>query len=147
MADMDPELTRVLLETLAGETEKNKKTNDNNVLPKAENYTFPEIKIRDFGFESDDPRHWGQPCPFTGDEGENEDEYTDRRARALYDFPAGDADELSFKEGDILIIKQRSGVGWLSAELNDKTGLVPENYVALIGFFILFRLQSRLMEI
>ncbi|CAG8746674.1 2468_t:CDS:1, partial [Racocetra fulgida] len=64
------------------------------------------------------------------DEGgnEEEDEYTDRRARALYKFQAGDVDELSFEEGDILIIKQRLGDGWLLAELNDKTGLVPENY-------------------
>ncbi|CAG8807041.1 13720_t:CDS:2, partial [Racocetra fulgida] len=62
MADMDPEITGAILETLADfygtkdaacENEKNKKTRsvNNNVSSKPENSTFPEIKIRDFGFD------------------------------------------------------------------------------------------------
>ncbi|CAG8820855.1 33776_t:CDS:2 [Gigaspora margarita] len=148
MTEMDPELTKLCKDTLANffgtedmtfENEKKEKTSsvsDNFYKQKNEiNVIDPDIKIRDFGYDDNDPRHWGQPYPTSGGEEENneDDEYTDHRARALYDFQAGDADELSFEEGDILIIKERLGNGWLSAELNDKTGLVPENY----GFVVL----------
>ncbi|KAF0528730.1 SH3-domain-containing protein [Gigaspora margarita] len=48
---------------------------------------------------------------------------------ALYDFMADHNNELSFMAGDSLVLKQRSTHnGWLVAELNGVTGLVPENY-------------------
>ncbi|RHZ89206.1 hypothetical protein Glove_18g124 [Diversispora epigaea] len=90
-----------------------------------------KIKIRDFGFPIDDPRHWGQPYPISTESGE--DEYINRKARALYDFQAENESELSFQEGDILLIQCRQCDGWLLADLGDETGLVPESYVALLG--------------
>jgi hypothetical protein len=38
---------------------------------------------------------------------------------------------LSFQEGDILTINDRECVGWLTAKLDGKVGLIPENYVAI----------------
>ncbi|CAG8638401.1 9853_t:CDS:2, partial [Acaulospora morrowiae] len=94
-----------------------------------------DIKIRDFGFPIDDSRHWGHPYPSSDEEDEEAEtnEYTNRRARALYDFQAENPTELSFQEGDILLIQDRQCAGWLIADLGDETGLVPENYVALLG--------------
>ncbi|CAI2183798.1 4950_t:CDS:2 [Funneliformis geosporum] len=92
---------------------------------------FPEIKIRDFAFSTDDPRHWGQRIPSSSD-GEEDDEYTNRHARALYDFVAENQNELSFQEGDILLIRYRQCEGWLFAELGEKTGLIPDNYILLL---------------
>ncbi|RIB02126.1 hypothetical protein C2G38_2228698 [Gigaspora rosea] len=48
---------------------------------------------------------------------------------ALYDFVANDMDELNFRAGDELVLKQRSlNNGWLDTAVNVVTGLVPENY-------------------
>ncbi|CAG8446838.1 15582_t:CDS:2 [Dentiscutata erythropus] len=47
---------------------------------------------------------------------------------ALYDFVASNNDELSFTTGDILIVKHNFDDGWITAELNGITGLVPGNY-------------------
>ncbi|RIA95659.1 hypothetical protein C1645_756964 [Glomus cerebriforme] len=96
------------------------------------NNTFPEIKIRDFAFPIDDPRHWGQIIPEEEEE-EEDNEYMNRRARALYDFTAENSSELSFQEGDILLVQNRQYDGWLMASLGEETGLVPENYVKILG--------------
>jgi hypothetical protein len=50
---------------------------------------------------------------------------------ALYDYAAGDGDELSFSEGDKLTLVSKTGHpdGWIKCGLNGKNGLVPENYV------------------
>jgi hypothetical protein len=51
------------------------------------------------------------------------------RAKGLYDYVATCETELSFKEGDILNISEKDDSGWWFAELNGKTGFVPQNYV------------------
>jgi hypothetical protein len=50
------------------------------------------------------------------------------KATALYDFQAAETIELSFKEGDVLLITKKKGHWWV-AELNGKTGLVPPNFL------------------
>jgi len=50
------------------------------------------------------------------------------KATALYDFQAAETIELSFKEGDVLVITKKKGHWWV-AELNGKTGLVPPNFL------------------
>eukprot|EP01095_Lingulamoeba_sp_RSL-Kostka_P016320 TRINITY_DN7945_c5_g1_i1.p1 TRINITY_DN7945_c5_g1~~TRINITY_DN7945_c5_g1_i1.p1 ORF type:complete len:525 (+),score=159.93 TRINITY_DN7945_c5_g1_i1:161-1735(+) len=52
-------------------------------------------------------------------------------ATALYDFSTSNKEELSFLEGDILIILDKSKPGWWKAELNGKRGLIPNNYIQL----------------
>ncbi|CAH1761691.1 9071_t:CDS:2 [Entrophospora sp. SA101] len=83
------------------------------------------IKIRDFAFPIEDPRHWGQNMITSLDDNDY------KKACALYDFLAENTSELSFKEGDILTINYQQCVGWLVAELDGKVGLIPENYVAI----------------
>lgn len=48
---------------------------------------------------------------------------------ALWSYPAQAADELSFREGDMLTILQKpEGSGWWWASLCGKEGFVPNNY-------------------
>ncbi|CAH2006415.1 unnamed protein product [Acanthoscelides obtectus] len=53
------------------------------------------------------------------------------RYRALYEFVARNADEISFQPGDIINVpKQQTGEpGWLAGEIRGKTGWFPESYV------------------
>lgn len=55
-----------------------------------------------------------------------------RKLRAMYDFEARSADELSFQTDDILLLIDNSDETWWKAELNGKTGVVPSNYVELL---------------
>jgi len=53
------------------------------------------------------------------------------RARALYPFNPQNPQELGFQPGDILILHNCDGPWW-QAELNGRTGLIPNNYVERI---------------
>lgn len=68
-------------------------------------------------------------------EGEYEGEYAEEywEANALYDYEATNDTELSFGEGDILVITERDESGWWFAELNGASGFIPNNYVTIIG--------------
>jgi myosin-1 len=46
------------------------------------------------------------------------------QARALYDYDAGGPDEISFREGDIIIIHTKDPGGWWEGELNGVRGWV-----------------------
>ncbi|EFA78234.1 myosin IB [Heterostelium album PN500] len=50
--------------------------------------------------------------------------------KALYDYDAASQDELSFKEGDQIVIIQKDNGGWWEGELRGKKGWVPANYVS-----------------
>ena len=54
--------------------------------------------------------------------------------RALYDYDATEANELSMREGDILTLLEKDESGWWrgrSAEGNE--GVFPSNFVEVIG--------------
>jgi len=51
------------------------------------------------------------------------------RAKALYDYPGQTADELTFREGDIITIIKKDPGGWWEGELNGQRGWIPANYV------------------
>ncbi len=53
------------------------------------------------------------------------------RARAMWDFAAQDASELSFRKGDVINILERNGEWW-KGELNGAVGVLPANYVQLM---------------
>ncbi|CAF3756697.1 unnamed protein product [Rotaria magnacalcarata] len=55
-----------------------------------------------------------------------------KKIRALYDFQARSADELTFSAEDELLLIDNSDETWWKAEFNGKTGVVPSNYVELI---------------
>lgn len=50
-------------------------------------------------------------------------------ARALYDYTATGARELSFKTGDIITILVKDASGWWHGELNGVQGLLPSNFL------------------
>jgi len=54
------------------------------------------------------------------------------KARGLYDYTASNENELSFREGDILEVKEQDDSGWWYCELNGVAGFVPNNYVQRI---------------
>ncbi|XP_058446969.1 intersectin-1 isoform X2 [Malaya genurostris] len=51
--------------------------------------------------------------------------------RAVYEFTARNADEISFLPGDIVMVplEQNAEPGWLAGEINGHTGWFPETYV------------------
>ncbi|XP_055600986.1 intersectin-1 isoform X2 [Uranotaenia lowii] len=51
--------------------------------------------------------------------------------RAIYEFSARNADEISFQPGDIVMVplEQNAEPGWLAGEINGHTGWFPETYV------------------
>ena len=53
--------------------------------------------------------------------------------RAMVNFEAKDAKQLSFKQGDSLRLISATDVKWWEVELNGKTGLVPATHVQKIG--------------
>lgn len=54
---------------------------------------------------------------------------TIERLQALFDYDATSEQELTFKEGDWLEIKQKDDSGWWWAALGSKQGFVPNSYV------------------
>jgi len=51
------------------------------------------------------------------------------KVRGVYDYVATCDTELSFKEGDILMISEKDESGWWYAQMGNKAGFVPNNYV------------------
>ncbi|KAH0621391.1 hypothetical protein JD844_022635 [Phrynosoma platyrhinos] len=51
--------------------------------------------------------------------------------RAMYDYTAADADEVSFKDGDALVNVQAIDEGWMygTVQRTGQTGMLPANYV------------------
>jgi len=51
------------------------------------------------------------------------------KAQAQYSYQGQTQDELSFNEGDVIIIHKKDPGGWWEGELNGKRGWIPANYV------------------
>ncbi|XP_054166494.1 endophilin-A-like [Oppia nitens] len=54
------------------------------------------------------------------------------KCRALYDFDAQNADELTLRTGDIIELNKRVDDNWFEGTLNGRTGLFPTNYVDVL---------------
>ena len=54
------------------------------------------------------------------------------RCRALYAYQGTTPDELTFNEGDIMLIKTEDQGGWMECELQGRRGWAPSNYVQKI---------------
>ncbi len=52
--------------------------------------------------------------------------------RALYDFAAENPTELSFKEGDVIMLKEQIDDNWYNGSVGGKSGFFPTNYVQII---------------
>ncbi|XP_071504398.1 LIM and SH3 domain protein 1-like [Diadema antillarum] len=57
-----------------------------------------------------------------------------QKYRAMYDYNAADSDEVSFKEGDLVVNWQHIDEGWMTGtvERTGQTGMLPSNYVELV---------------
>jgi E3 ubiquitin-protein ligase SH3RF len=53
-------------------------------------------------------------------------------ACAIYDFHGTEENELRFKKGDIIVVKQEHPSGWWVGELFGRDGLFPANYVEVL---------------
>ena len=54
------------------------------------------------------------------------------KVRALYDYDATTADELSIKAGDVIVLVSDADSDWWQGEVNGITGTFPANYVERI---------------
>lgn len=52
----------------------------------------------------------------------------------MYDYVAADNDEVSFKDGDVIVNVQSIDEGWMygTVQRTGKTGMLPANYVEAI---------------
>ncbi|XP_056610379.1 nebulin isoform X2 [Triplophysa dalaica] len=59
---------------------------------------------------------------------------TGKTVRAMYDYAAVDSDEVSFKDGDVIVNVQSIDEGWMygTVQRTGKTGMLPANYVEAI---------------
>lgn len=57
-----------------------------------------------------------------------------KTVRAMYDYVAADSDEVSFKDGDVIVNVQAIDEGWMygTVQRTGKTGMLPANYVEAI---------------
>jgi len=60
------------------------------------------------------------------------DDENKQEARALYDYEASDEGELSFLDGDVMIVLRKDPSGWWTVELNGEIGNIPSNYVEML---------------
>lgn len=52
-------------------------------------------------------------------------------ATAVFDYTAGDADEISFSQGDVISNVEQPDEGWWVGEIGGKKGMFPASYVTL----------------
>ncbi|XP_027131955.1 nebulin isoform X20 [Larimichthys crocea] len=59
---------------------------------------------------------------------------TGKTVRAMYDYTAADNDEVSFKDGDVIVNVQAIDEGWMygTVQRTGKTGMLPANYVEAV---------------
>ncbi|XP_053670084.1 E3 ubiquitin-protein ligase SH3RF3 [Anopheles nili] len=53
-------------------------------------------------------------------------------AKAFYDFSSSETSDISFRKGDIIILKKKIDHNWCVGEVNGKEGAVPLNHIKVI---------------
>ncbi|ORZ11099.1 hypothetical protein BCR42DRAFT_421565 [Absidia repens] len=96
------------------------------------------VIIRDFAYPDSSPLHHGQLNKKSlSNHNESNISLSSSRfngcqAKALYDFTPETDYEIAMKSGQTIWIQYRQCAGWLIADVDDETGLVPESYIELI---------------
>ncbi|XP_029689943.1 nebulin isoform X7 [Takifugu rubripes] len=59
---------------------------------------------------------------------------TGKTVRAMYDYSGADTDEVSFRDGDVIVNVQSIDEGWMygTVQRTGKTGMLPANYVEAV---------------
>lgn len=91
------------------------------------------VTIRDFAYPVDSPLHYGKTLkPQYSFVSLSSPDFNGREARALFDFTPETEYELPLKTGQTIWVQYRQCPGWLIADVQDDTGLIPESYVEFI---------------
>ncbi|XP_076362731.1 uncharacterized protein LOC143253189 isoform X2 [Tachypleus tridentatus] len=56
-----------------------------------------------------------------------------RKCKAVYSFKGENPDELTFKEGDVIIFEEKINEDWWKGNLGDQQGIFPSSYVVMEG--------------
>lgn len=77
----------------------------------------------DNGADYNQAQNYAQPVSYSQASGRG-------TAVALYDFAGEQSEDLPFYAGDVIkVLKEDDGSGWLTGELNGRTGIFPTSYV------------------
>ncbi|CAO3701006.1 unnamed protein product [Rhizopus stolonifer] len=81
----------------------------------------------------DSPLHFGNSLPKNQSTlSLSSPDFNGRDARVLFDFIPETEYEIELKAGQLIWVQYRECPGWLIADVQDQTGLVPESYVEFI---------------
>ncbi|XP_029177989.1 protein kinase C and casein kinase substrate in neurons protein 1 isoform X3 [Nylanderia fulva] len=106
-------------------SEKNNESDNVNRTPTITNGTNAKQESNPFEEEEWD-EDGGEPLVDNGEPGVP--------VRALYDYEGAEADELSFKQGDVFEkLEDEDEQGWCKGRKDGKVGLYPANYVDLVS--------------
>ncbi|XP_078069007.1 CD2-associated protein isoform X2 [Mustelus asterias] len=98
-----------------------------------------KLKSRLSTGEAEDKKSEKQSTPTSNAEAVKNDPENKHKAKeyckAVFSYEATNLDELSFKEGDriLLINKDTGDKGWWRGELNGKQGVFPDNFVVVVS--------------
>ncbi|ORY95468.1 hypothetical protein BCR43DRAFT_493051 [Syncephalastrum racemosum] len=95
-----------------------------------------QVVIRDFAYPITSPLHHGRAEESRSSRSSqvslSSSEFTGRHGRALYDFSPETEYEIGMKAGQLVWVQYRQCPGWLVADVEDETGLIPESYIEFI---------------
>ncbi|CAO3649592.1 unnamed protein product [Cunninghamella blakesleeana] len=106
---------------------------------KEDDIRIPTIQVRDYGYSTSSSLHHGFIEPSIIYDQQNassislsSERFNGRQAKALYDFIPETDYEIAMNVGQTVWIQYRQCDGWLMAEIENETGLVPESYIEFI---------------
>ncbi|SAM02212.1 hypothetical protein [Absidia glauca] len=131
----DSDLLLSLTTPAHNETQQND-DDDNDDDDDDDNDTTPSILIRDFAYPDASPLHHGKPAAIVPHSDSqislSSSRFNGCQAKVLYDFTPETDHEIAMTAGQIIWIQYRQCAGWLIADVDDDTGLVPEAYIELL---------------
>ncbi|XP_056012716.1 E3 ubiquitin-protein ligase SH3RF3-like isoform X4 [Ostrea edulis] len=90
------------------------------------------LKTKNSSERSRSPRKFEEHTPFGGHTSKQSFALNQPSAKALYNYDATEQSDLSFKKGDIILLKKQVDENWYQGELNNRQGFFPATYVQVI---------------
>ncbi|XP_056012715.1 E3 ubiquitin-protein ligase SH3RF3-like isoform X3 [Ostrea edulis] len=91
------------------------------------------LKTKNSSERSRSPRKFEEHTPFGGHTSKQQSFALNQpSAKALYNYDATEQSDLSFKKGDIILLKKQVDENWYQGELNNRQGFFPATYVQVI---------------